>query len=109
LVQIDSNIHAFGNVVQFMAHMVRELVHDCEEGEIVAGRVVQFTAHMVHALAYLHRLDVIHNDIKPANMLVDCGDTLRSVLQLVQRRGPPKFLGGWPLAPPHFPTGCEAV
>jgi serine/threonine protein kinase len=43
---------------------------------------------------------VIHNDIKPANMLVDCGDTLRSVLQLVQRRGPPKFLGGWPLAPP---------
>jgi YVTN family beta-propeller protein len=48
-------------------------VIDAEEGGLDAERAARLVAQVAAALAAAHRRDLIHRDVKPANVLIDAG------------------------------------
>jgi serine/threonine protein kinase len=77
------------------------------DGPLPAARAIRILAQVLDGLAYLHRHNFVHRDVKPANILIDDNDRAVLVdLGIVfdQRRPgltPPNFVAGTPsyLAP----------
>lgn len=47
------------------------------EGPVPVNKAIHFMIQAAEALAYAHRQQVIHRDVKPHNMMVDDNDTLK--------------------------------
>ncbi|UGQ15107.1 serine/threonine protein kinase [Yinghuangia sp. ASG 101] len=62
----------------FLPHFVTELIHGVtlhhrmiHDGRMAFEEIAQVGAQLTEALAAIHRAEVVHNDIKPTNVMVD--------------------------------------
>lgn len=67
-----------------------------EDGALAVGDVAELVSQVGSALAYLHRHDWVHCDVKPANVVVDHGRAVLIDLSLVQPPGPTRRGAGTP-------------
>ena len=81
-----------------------------EEGPVDPEELIHLGLHVSSALGYLHRRGWLHLDVKPGNVIADCGMAKLFDLSLAQRPGPvPAGIGTREYASPEQLRGEECT
>lgn len=81
--QLKQFITLLGNrfiVTEWCAGTLRDLVEVPYEGSVI-GDKRELLRQLTNGLAYLHRLDIIHRDIKPTNILIFAPEAARDMIK----------------------------